>query len=82
MGPGVLRGSPLVSCVYRLTAIVKDVTGGYTFKYHPEGPGGRELEVDFTPPFRCVHPSGVGVGPCVAGLLTTSVAPHQPAASP
>ena len=33
--------------------IVKEVTGGYKFTYHPEGPDGRVMEVDFTPPFKC-----------------------------
>jgi len=35
-----------------LSGIVKDVIGDYKFKYHPEGPNGREFEVDFTPPFK------------------------------
>ena len=32
--------------------MVKSITGGYKVKYHPEGPGGEEWEIDFTPPFR------------------------------
>jgi len=32
--------------------MVKHITGGYKIKYHPDGPEGKELEVDFTPPFR------------------------------
>jgi len=37
-----------------LSGIVKDVIGDYKFKYHPEGPNGREFDVDFTPPFKRV----------------------------
>ncbi|KAK7114799.1 lysine--tRNA ligase-like isoform X2 [Littorina saxatilis] len=35
-----------------LSGMVKSLTGGYKVKYHPEGPEGEELEIDFTPPFR------------------------------
>ncbi|XP_052233910.1 lysine--tRNA ligase-like isoform X2 [Dreissena polymorpha] len=34
--------------------LVKELTGGYKIKYHPEGPEGPEWEIDFTPPFRRV----------------------------
>ena len=32
--------------------MVKYITGGYTIKYHPDGPDGKEFVVDFTPPFK------------------------------
>ena len=32
--------------------MVKEVTGGYKIKYHPEGPDGPAWDIDFTPPFR------------------------------
>lgn len=32
--------------------MVKYLTGGYKITYHPDGPEGKEVEVDFTPPFR------------------------------
>ena len=32
--------------------MVKHITGGYKIKYHPDGPDGKEFEVDFTPPFK------------------------------
>lgn len=35
-----------------LSGLVKHITGGYKIKYHPQGPEGEELEIDFTPPFR------------------------------
>lgn len=35
-----------------LSALVKEVTGGHTVIYHPEGKGGRSVEVDFSPPFK------------------------------
>ncbi|KAI8897859.1 hypothetical protein BC833DRAFT_592077 [Globomyces pollinis-pini] len=35
-----------------LSGCVKSITGGYKIKYHPQGPEGPELELDFTPPFR------------------------------
>ena len=34
--------------------MVKQITGGYKVKYHPEGPEGQEWDIDFTPPFRRV----------------------------
>jgi lysyl-tRNA synthetase class 2 len=35
-----------------LSGMVKELTGGYKVKYHPQGPEGPELEIDFTAPFR------------------------------
>ena len=35
-----------------LAGVVKSITGGYKIKYHPEGPEGKEYEIDFTPPFK------------------------------
>jgi len=35
-----------------LSGMVKQLTGGYKVKYHPDGPEGEEFEVDFTPPFQ------------------------------
>ncbi|XP_028970394.1 lysine--tRNA ligase isoform X1 [Esox lucius] len=35
-----------------LSGMVKHITGGYKVKYHPEGPEGQAVEIDFTPPFR------------------------------
>ncbi|KAM3568039.1 hypothetical protein VYU27_009831 [Nannochloropsis oceanica] len=32
--------------------MVKEITGGYVIKYHPEGPGGTELTIDFSPPWK------------------------------
>mmetsp|Transcript_51097 Transcript_51097/g.125491 ORF Transcript_51097/g.125491 Transcript_51097/m.125491 type:complete len:238 (-) Transcript_51097:37-750(-) len=32
--------------------MVKDVTGAYKIVYHPDGPDGEAVEIDFTPPFR------------------------------
>jgi lysyl-tRNA synthetase class 2 len=37
-----------------LSGMVKTITGGYKIKYHPQGPEGPELELDFTPPFKRV----------------------------
>lgn len=37
-----------------LSGMVKAVTGDFVIKYHPDGPGGREVTIDFTPPFRRV----------------------------
>lgn len=34
-----------------LSGMVKSIHGTYKVKYHPDGPEGEELEVDFTPPF-------------------------------
>lgn len=35
-----------------LSSMVKEITGDYKVKYHPDGPDGREVEIDFTPPFK------------------------------
>jgi len=35
-----------------LSGLVKHITGGYKIKYHPRGPDGEEMEIDFTPPFK------------------------------
>ncbi|OQV17721.1 Lysine--tRNA ligase [Hypsibius exemplaris] len=37
-----------------ISGMVKYITGGYKIKYHPKGPEGEELEIDFTPPWRRV----------------------------
>ncbi|XP_059060401.1 lysine--tRNA ligase isoform X2 [Achroia grisella] len=34
-----------------ISGMVKSIHGSYKIKYHPDGPDGEELEVDFTPPF-------------------------------
>ncbi|KAM4721794.1 lysine--tRNA ligase isoform 2-T2 [Rhinophrynus dorsalis] len=35
-----------------LSGMVKHITGSYKVSYHPEGPEGQAVEIDFTPPFR------------------------------
>ncbi|EFA04272.1 lysine--tRNA ligase isoform X2 [Tribolium castaneum] len=35
-----------------ISGMVKSIHGSYKIKYHPEGPEGEEVEVDFTPPFK------------------------------
>lgn len=35
--------------------MVKSIHGSYKIKYHPEGEGGEEVEVDFSPPFRRIY---------------------------
>ena len=35
-----------------LSGLVKKITGSYIIKYHPEGKDGKEIEIDFTPPFK------------------------------
>ena len=35
-----------------LSSMVKEITGDYKVKYHPDGLDGREVEIDFTPPFK------------------------------
>ncbi|XP_025115019.1 lysine--tRNA ligase-like isoform X1 [Pomacea canaliculata] len=35
-----------------LSGLVKHLTGGYKVVYHPEGPEGEAVEIDFTPPFK------------------------------
>ncbi len=37
-----------------LSSLVKNITGGYKVLYHPQGPEGPEMVLDFTPPFRRV----------------------------
>lgn len=37
-----------------VSGMVKSIHGCYKIKYHPEGPDGKEFEVDFTPPFKRV----------------------------
>lgn len=34
--------------------MVKHLTGGYKITYHPDGPEGKAVEIDFTPPFKRV----------------------------
>lgn len=43
-----------------VSSMVKNITGSYKIKYHPDGPEGKEIDIDFTPPFRRI--------PMVAGL--------------
>uniref|UniRef100_A0A1B6C8Y9 Lysine--tRNA ligase n=1 Tax=Clastoptera arizonana TaxID=38151 RepID=A0A1B6C8Y9_9HEMI len=38
-----------------ISGMVKSIYGTYKIKYHPEGEGGEEVEVDFTPPFRRIY---------------------------
>lgn len=35
-----------------LSGMAKAITGSYMLKYHPLGPEGPEMEIDFTPPFK------------------------------
>lgn len=35
-----------------LSGLAKEITGGSKVKYHPEGPEGPEIEIDFSGPFR------------------------------
>ncbi|KAL3283608.1 hypothetical protein HHI36_006746 [Cryptolaemus montrouzieri] len=35
-----------------ISGLVKTIFGTYKVKYHPEGPEGEEIELDFTPPFK------------------------------
>lgn len=35
-----------------LSNMVKTIRGSYTVPYHPDGPDGREVIIDFTPPYR------------------------------
>lgn len=37
-----------------VSGMVKSIHGSYKIKYHPDGPEGREEEIDFTPPFKRV----------------------------
>ncbi|KAJ2953721.1 hypothetical protein O0L34_g1344 [Tuta absoluta] len=34
-----------------ISGMVKSIHGTYKIKYHPDGPDGEEVEIDFTPPF-------------------------------
>ncbi|GBP66565.1 Lysine--tRNA ligase [Eumeta japonica] len=34
-----------------VSGMVKSIHGTYKIKYHPDGPDGEEVEIDFTPPF-------------------------------
>lgn len=34
--------------------MVKELTGGYKVKYHVNGLDNDPIEIDFTPPFRCL----------------------------
>lgn len=35
-----------------ISGLVKSITGSYKITYHPDGPEGREMLADFSPPFR------------------------------
>uniref|UniRef100_A0A7M4ECU3 Lysine--tRNA ligase n=1 Tax=Crocodylus porosus TaxID=8502 RepID=A0A7M4ECU3_CROPO len=37
-----------------LSGMVKHLTGGYKITYHPDGPEGKGVEIDFRPPFKRV----------------------------
>mmetsp|Transcript_87628 Transcript_87628/g.203827 ORF Transcript_87628/g.203827 Transcript_87628/m.203827 type:complete len:565 (-) Transcript_87628:96-1790(-) len=34
-----------------ISSLVAEITGGYVIQYHPEGPDGPEMAIDFTPPW-------------------------------
>merc|ERR1711972_959716 len=34
-----------------LSSMVKSITGSYMLEYHPEGPDGDAIQIDFTPPW-------------------------------
>ncbi|KAJ8926698.1 hypothetical protein NQ314_020914 [Rhamnusium bicolor] len=38
-----------------VSGMVYSIHGSYKIKYHPEGPDGEEVEIDFTPPFKRVR---------------------------
>lgn len=38
-----------------ISGMVKSIKGSYKVTYHPEGPDGEEVEIDFTPPFRRIQ---------------------------
>ncbi|KAI8854500.1 lysyl-tRNA synthetase [Chytridium lagenaria] len=38
-----------------VSGMVKHITGGYKVVYHPQGPEGEAMTIDFTPPFRRVR---------------------------
>lgn len=35
-----------------ISSIVYHVKGSYVIEYHPDGPEGEAVQIDFTPPFR------------------------------
>ena len=35
-----------------MASLVMNIFGSYKIKYHPDGPEGDEVEIDFTPPFK------------------------------
>jgi lysyl-tRNA synthetase class 2 len=35
-----------------LSGMVKTICGSYKITYHPQGPDGPPMEIDFTPPFK------------------------------
>lgn len=35
-----------------ISGMVKTIHGSYKIMYHPDGPEGKEVEIDFTPPFK------------------------------
>lgn len=35
-----------------LSGMVKTICGSYKITYHPQGPDGPPIEIDFTPPFK------------------------------
>jgi len=37
-----------------LSGMVKFIHGSYKINYHPDGPEGKSIEIDFTPPFKRV----------------------------
>lgn len=38
-----------------VSGMVKSIHGTYKVKYHPDGPEGEEVEIDFTPPFKRIE---------------------------
>lgn len=39
-------------CIVCSSGMVKSIHGTYKIKYHPDGPDGEAVEIDFTPPFK------------------------------
>lgn len=39
----------------RISGMVKQIHGSYKIQYHPDGPEGEPVEIDFTPPFKRVN---------------------------
>jgi lysyl-tRNA synthetase class 2 len=60
-----------------LSGLVKHVTGGYKIKYHPQGPEGEAMEIDFTPPFRRVR-----MIPELESILKVTFPPAETLAEP